>query len=229
MSVIPKELVPKIEFFENHNTPWSSNAVAIGTTAGEVTALATKTTAARAAFNAQQAAQEAAKAATLDLKNKVTAMVDAGSDIIKKVKAKAATDGDNVYVLAQIPAPATPAPIGPPGTPSDFKVALNGDGSLTLAWKCANPVNATGTIYQVSRRIGSGGDFAIIGATGLRSFVDATLPLGAGSGTVSYRILAVRSTVTGMPATFIVTFGVGGSGQMMASVVSALGEPRLAA
>lgn len=224
MSTVPSKLVEKIEFYENHNAPWTANAVAIGTTTGEVGALLTKTTAARASFNAQQAAQNAAKAATVTLHTAVDTMNTAGVDILAKIKAKAATDGASVYSLAQIPPPAIPGPIPAPGTPSNFVVTIQEDGSLILNWKCPNPTNAAGTIYQVSRQIGADGDFVIIGASGSRKFIDDTLP--SNSAPITYRIVAVRSTVEGPPAQFTVSFGTSGSGAAMASVITA---PRMAA
>ena len=135
-----------------------------------------------------------------------------------------ATDGDNVYFLAQIPPPATPSPVPAPGTPSDFAATLNPDGSLGLKWKCANPPRSTGTIYQISRRTGAAGAFVSVGGSGARTFVDAGVPSGVAS--VTYQIVAVRSTAIGVAAQFTVNFGVTGSGEMMASVVSA---PKLAA
>ena len=63
-----------------------------------------------------------------------------------------------------------------------------------------------------------------IGASGTRSFVDATVP--AGTPTVTYQVQAARSTAVGLAAQFVVNFGVGGSGERVASVVSA---PKLAA
>lgn len=217
MPIVPKSIADEIAFFENHNTPWSTNALAIGTTTAAVTALATQTAAARAAYNAQQAAQNAAKAATLTLKGAMDAMGIAGSDIIKSIKTKAATAGDSVYALAEIPAPATPSPVGPPGTPSDFKVALNADGSLKLTWKCTNP--GAGTIYQIYRRVGASGEFTYLGGVGSKSFVDNTLP--AGSSAVTYQMQAARSTAVGAWAQFNVNFGVGGSGATIVSVTEA--------
>src|SRR5688572_4375146 len=135
MSLVPSSRIGKVEFYENHMAPWTANAVAIGSSAPEVTALGTKVTAARAAYLAQQEAADAARAATLAFHEAAAAMADAGADVIKKIRAKAATDGNNVYVLAQIPAPATPSPAPPPGTATDFSVQLLQDGSLKLAWK----------------------------------------------------------------------------------------------
>jgi hypothetical protein len=220
--VLPATKIARIEFCEAHNTPFSSNAVAIGTTVLATTDLATKTVAARAAFNAQQAAQNAAKAATNDYKIAVNAMTTAVADILKQIKAKAAITGPSVYSLAEIPAPAIPSPRPAPGKPTGFVVTLEENGALTLKWKCPNPAGSSGTLYQVFRRNTPTGDFNYLGASGTKSFVDATIP--AGSGGVTYQIQAVRSTIAGPLAQFNVNFGVsggggGGGGEMMASVV----------
>jgi hypothetical protein len=227
MSVVPRDLVAKIQFYEDHESPWSTNATAIGTTAAEITALTTKITAARAAYDAQQAKKNAAKDATLTLKLAVAAMANAGADVIKKIRAKAATDGDGVYALASIPAPATPSPVGPPGVATNFTVELIQGGALKLKWKCANPAGTVGTIYQIARRTGASGDFAFVGATGSKSFLDGTVPSGVAS--VTYRITAQRSTIAGDPALFVVDFGVSGGGEMTASVSEESFAPKLAA
>jgi len=136
-----------------------------------------------------------------------------------------ATDGDNVYFLAQIPPPATPSPVPAPGTPSDFAATLNPDGSLGLKWKCANPPRSTGTIYQISRRTGAAGAFVSVGGSGARTFVDAGVPSGVAS--VTYQIVAVRSTAIGVAAQFTVNFGTDTGGTTTASVVES--APKLAA
>jgi hypothetical protein len=216
MSTVPKSIQDRITFYENHTPPWNTNAVAIGTTTTAVTDLTTKTTAARAAYNDQQAAQEAAKAATLALTNAIDAMSIAGANIIQQIRTKAGTAGDGVYVLAQIPAPATPSPVGAPGTPTDFSVALGQDGSLTLKWKCPNPAGSVGTIYRVFRRVGGTGEFDYIGGTGEKKFVDTTIP--AGSSQVTYQIQGVRTTAIGPWAQFNVNFGTSSGGTMTAEI-----------
>jgi hypothetical protein len=183
---------------------------------------------AQAKLAAAIAAREAAKTATTDLRLAVRDMVGAGSDIIKQIRAKAATDGANVYVLAQIPPPAIPSPVPAPGTPTDFTAALNPDGSLKLRWRCPNPNRSQGTIYQVARRTGASGPFATLGATGVRSFDDPTVPAGVAS--VTYQVTAVRSTASGVAAQFTVNFGVSGAGEMTTSVVEdTAAGPKLAA
>jgi hypothetical protein len=152
------------------------------------------------------------------------AMTNAGMAIIEQVRTKARSSGEGVYPLANIPAPATPTPVGPPGTPDTFKVSLDGAGGLILTWKCANPAGSVGTMYQVYRRVTPTGEFTYIGGTGTREFTDVTVP--AGSSQVTYKIQAVRSTAVGLWAQFNVLFGVSGSGEMTAAVETA---PKLAA
>jgi hypothetical protein len=208
MSVVPADIVARIQYFEAHDAPWSDHAAQIGVSAIEVAAMAARTAAARAALEEQLAAQSAAMAATLRLRLAMADMSQAGSDIIKKIRATAATDGDQVYSLAMIPAPARPSPLPPPGTPTGFTFTLNPVGTLTLKWRCRNPRGAQGTIYQVSRQVEGSGAFTFIGVSGIRRFVDETLPSGAAS--VIYEIVAIRSTTRGVAGRFIVNFGVGG-------------------
>jgi hypothetical protein len=227
MAVVPNTSNGKIEFFDSKtgaSGPWSLNSVAIGTTAGAVTGLATKVSTAKTKLAAAVSAKEASKNATAEFNAAVRDMAGAGADIIKQIRAKAATDGDGVYFLAQIPAPATPSPVPPPGKPTDFTVALSEGGGLTLKWKCPNPPGAQGPVYQVSRRTGATGDFALVGATGTRQFVDDTVPAGVAS--VTYRVVAIRTTAQGPEALLTVCFGVTGAGEATASVVQA---PKLAA
>src|SRR5690242_804124 len=140
MSTVPADALAKIAFYENHDPTWSSHAVAIGSSTTEIAALTTKTTAARDAYNAQQQARLAAKAATLAYYAAVRAMSDAGTDVLKKIRAKAAVDGITVYELAQIDPPAPPSPAPPPGMPENFTATITPNGALNLAWKCPNPV-----------------------------------------------------------------------------------------
>lgn len=205
MSVVPDKLSERIDFFEARISPWNTNATAIGTTVAKVTTLTGLTENAREKYAAQQAAKAAAKAATTALRAAIDAMSTEGASIIKQIRAQADIAGNNVYSLAQIPPPAIPGPTPPPGTPYEPKVTLNGNGHLMVAWKCNNPKSATGTIYQVYRRVNGAGEFAYIGGTGEKKYTDTTIPQGATS--VTYQIQAVRSTAVGMWATFNVFFG----------------------
>lgn len=223
MSLLPNSRVGKIEFYEAHVSPWQENAAAIGLTSQQVDALEKRTRQARAAYDAHQAAMEAAKAATLDFYNCVRDMAEDGADLIRTIRNQAETAGDpNVYVLARIPAPGPRSPTPPPGLPSDLRVALLATGALALSWKCPNPAGASGTIYEVQRRIdGENATFVYIGSSGVKRFTDETLP--AGTASVTYQITAIRSTARGPAARFTVRFGVGGEGRPVVSLTPAAG------
>lgn len=222
MTVVPKDPIDQVQFYESHVGPWGVSAASIGLSSQSVSALAAATAAARAAFNAQRAAINAARAATENFHEKVRLMhaaPGAGADMIRQIKLHAANKNDPaVYTLAQIPAPASPSTMPPPGTPSNFKVGLGAAGLLTISWACKNPAGSKGTVYEVSRRVegleedggdgggdGGGGGFVYVGCTGVKSFTDDTFPAGATG--VTYQITAIRSTARGQPARFTVRLG----------------------
>ena len=234
MGIVPDSRLGKIEFYEAHTLaagPWASNAAAIGLAPAAVTALGTLTTLARAAFNAAEAARQAAKAATQNYYDKVRALHSnpgAGQDMIDTIRLYAETKNDpNVYVLAQIPAPAVPGTTPPPGTPFEFTVGLLQNGALELKWKCNNPSGTQGTIYEVKRRTGASGAFSYVGSSGVRTFTDDTV--AAGSPGVTYQITAVRSTQRGNPGQFTVSFGVGGGPGLTIASITEGGPMKMAA
>ena len=216
MSVVPTKIPEKIGWYQQRQADWTSNATAIGLTAPQMTSMTAKITAASAALTAHEEAKQAAKNATVALYDAVRAMGDFGSSLLKQIKATAERDGAQVYVLASVPPPAPPSPIGPLGTANDFKVTLSQTGALDLSWKCTNPRGATGTVYQLYRRIGATGEFTFLASVGAKKFTDQTVP--AGSAQVQYEIRAVRSTSVGPWALFIVNFGTSSGGEMTTMV-----------
>ena len=228
MSLYPNTKPGKIGYFNSKVAPWTTNAVAIGTTSTAVTALQALVTAAQSALDDQIAAEQAAKTKTATADDAVALMVAAGADIIKNIRAKAdnTANPNTVYDLAEIPAPATPTPVSTLGQPNNFSVALEMDGSVTVKWKCANP-RATGTIYQVWRKLQGEATFGYLGGTGEKKFNDATVP--SGSSTTLYKIQAVRSTAVGLFNICTVMFGVDTSGAMTAMVVPTSAAAKLAA
>lgn len=231
--LIPNSRLGKVQFYEDHLPPWLTNTEAIGLTAEAMAEFGGRVTAARAAYDAQQAAINAARAATAAFHEAVRHMhgdPGGGSDLIRTIRAHAEMTGDaNVYTLAQIPPPAPPGKTPPPGTPTDLRVSLLQGGALRLAWKCKNPAGTSGTVYEVMRRVGAGGQMQYVGSVGTKSFLDETLP--AGSAGVVYQITAVRSTRRGDPAQFLVSFGVGGASATVTAVTPgpAAAPARLAA
>jgi hypothetical protein len=214
MALLPEKHSDRIAWVQNRIALWTANATAIGTTTGQVTAADTAATAAAAALAAQGVAQDAAKAATETLDDAMAALTNATMIVVEQVRTKARSAGSAVYPLANIPAPATPSPKPPPGQPTELKVSLTQTGALDMKWKCPQPPNASGTIYNVFRYSGGGvptdADYLYIGGSGVREFTDETAP--AGVPLIMYKIQAVRSTSVGPWATFNVFMGVNEGG-----------------
>jgi hypothetical protein len=224
MSLVPRTVADRIQYYETQLPAWANVAEAIGSTPEEIAAVQDITADAREAYAQQQAAQAAAQAATIRLRNALAKMQTLGSAVIVRARVKAQTSGDPaVYSMARIPVPEKGSPLAEPGTPSGFKVQLQQDGTLELGWTCENPAGSSGTIYEIFRSdAGPGGRFAYIGNTGAKKFTDARIPAGASQ--VTYKLQAVRSTKVGACAFFNVNFG--GVGVGGAVVPNA---PRLAA
>jgi hypothetical protein len=215
MPLLPEQYAARIAFFQNRISTWTSQATNIGTTTAAVTALSTAVTAATAALAQQQTKRDAAKTATQNLKQLLATMDNLGMTIVEQVRTKARSAGDGVYTIADLPAPATPQAKGDPGTPFDFKFELQPDGTLVMKWKCNNPVGTSGTIYQVSRRIGPTGPFEYLGGSGKREFIDLEIPAGATS--MTYKIQAIRASAAGVTAVVAVAFGTNESGTFISA------------
>ncbi len=209
MGVIPNTRIGKIEFYEAHLAAWATNAADIGLDPAAVLAFQTLVSNARTGYLDAEMAREASKAATQNFYIETDAMAAVGSSLIRAIRNYAESNDDpSVYTLAQIPAPAEPGPVGPPGQPYEFIVGLAATGALGLKWKCDNPAGASGTVYEIQRRLGTG-PFEFVGVPGERTFEDSTIP--AGSSSIVYQITAVRSKTRGQPAQFLVNFGTGGA------------------
>lgn len=212
MGIIPEKIQDQLAFFNLHAPTWITNAVQIGITSAQATAFNDAATEAQSLWDTQQTQKQKAKNATAEMKVGVSDARSKAAAIIAAVKAKAdsVADPQTIYSLADIPAPAAPSPVGPPGAPFEAKVQLLAEGEIVLSWKCNNPANAVGTIYEVRRAIGEPEGGTLIGATGVKSFTDDTIP--EGTSRVFYAVTGVRSTSRGPTTTFLVKFGVGGPG-----------------
>lgn len=232
---VPRKLEEFMTFLTAHANLWDVNHTALGLSTSQTQAYKTAATGAQALYATQVAAQEAAKSATIKQQVATASVRTMTADLIRSIIAFADQQADPaaVYALGQIAPPSPATPIAPPGTPSDFVCTLMPTGELELSWKCPNPEGATGTVYEVKRRIGSGG-VTYVGVTGERKFTDDTVPSSAAVPGVTYFITGVRSTARGVTSQFLVSFGIGGGGISTVSISQPDGdleqtETRLAA
>jgi hypothetical protein len=210
MRRVPKPINSRIRFFQSRLSQWVDHASEIGVSSEDVDAFVAMVDEARAAYSTQVASKQAAQAATSSLRSKVATMSNMGAVLIRQIEAKARMSDGGVYPVARLSAPKAATPIKAPGTPFRFTAQLQGDGALLLKWDCKNPRGSVGTIYEVRRRIGVGGEMVYLGNVGVKKFVDNTLPPAAlAAGSLVYQIAAVRSKRRGSAAEFPVPIGGG--------------------
>lgn len=200
----------------------SATPTAFGLTADQAAAYAALNATWEAAYLAAKAPETRTKGAVAAKNSAKLALRQMASDLAKIIDGTA-TVTDQQKADLGLSVRGTPGPVGPPGTPGEFRVTLSADGTLDLGWRCKNPRGCVGVMYQLYRRIGTG-EFTYIGGTGTRRFTDTTVPAGVTG--VTYQIRAVRSTSMGPSAQFNVNFGVTPSGTLSASVEQ---SPKLAA
>ncbi len=210
MPIIPRTLIGRIEFFEQHLPVWATDPAAIGLDAAQIADLTVRTAQARADYEAALAIRNSAKAATETQKSSVDFMYDLGADLVKTIRAFAeTTDDDSVYAAAQIPAPAPPTPTGPPEMPTNVTADVNNFGYVVISWKGSR---AVGTQFILQRQMipvdAPAGPWTYAGSSVTNDYTDTTVPTGFAG--VSYRVYAQRPGGTSDVSTpTTISFGTG--------------------
>lgn len=178
----------------NFSTMISATPTAFGLVAAQATAYATLQGAFATACQAISSKGNKSPTLVANKNDARRALKLAASNLAGIIKSTpSVSDGQKLALGISVRATPTPAPA--PGTPTDFKVELGNAGSLTLTWKCKNPKNTAGTTYNVFRRTTATGEFAYLGGSGEKKFVDTSIPTGTSS--LTYQIQAIRSTGAG--------------------------------
>jgi hypothetical protein len=205
MGIVPKDKGKRINWYKVRLNQWAADPQGIGATPEQIAELAGLVEEARLARVAQRAAQQAARSATHRLHQAMDRLSRHGSRVVQRIRVKGIHD-EGAYVRAMVPPPRKKRRLAKPGRPYGFRFELDQVGWLTLCWKCDNPANAAGPVYQVWRQIGGSGAFEHLGTVGKKKFTDQTLPAG-GAACVTYRVRAIRSGKAGDAADFQVRFG----------------------
>lgn len=227
MATIPRDRAEFIMWAKSHAEVWNGDPTGLGLDSVQTGNFVTLVNTLMADADAQQAARDAAKAATQKVNDTESITRNMAADMVRVIRGFAInTNNPNVYVDAQIPPPQPASPVPPPGQPTDFSVLLNSDGSLTLKWKSTNPEGSYNVVYMVQRRLVSENSFQFVGASGTREWVDTTLPYGTDGAT--YIVTAQRGTTMGTPSLQLsVSFG--SLNGPTITMLSANGAPKLAA
>ena len=217
---------PRLDFLNwaiEHGQVFDDQEANIGLTASQVAAFRAATTAAQATETTRGNAEAVARAATNDNNAAFAALKRQAATCVRSIKTFAENNNNpNVYSLAQIPPPADPSAVPPPGQPTNLTVDLDSTtGAITLRWKANNPKGAAGTSYIVRRRLPADpqGNFTFIGVTGVKKYTDNTFT--AGPDAVQYTIQGQRSDKAGPESgIFTVSFGRNSQGQQTAFVAN---------
>ncbi len=218
-----------LEWCQVHAPVFTSAVAEIGLTAEEALAFAEATTLGETRLLGQVAAKEVSKVATQQVVSAFDELSGTAGNVVRTIRAYAESseNPDAVYAIAQIPPPGEPSPQPPPAQPTELTVLLDPtEGTVTLRWKAKNPVGTSGTAYLVRRRLPGESDFAFIGVSGKKNFVDATLVAGPDS--VQYTVQGQRADLSGpVSPIFTVNFGKLPSGGLTARVTTGdIGDAR---
>ena len=225
MSIVPTRVEDLLTWASVHQEVWTTVAAQIGLTPAQALAFKNAYTQAQTNFAAREAARAALEGAVTTSQDSIRDLRRSAADTLRFIKAFAENQAkpDTIYAKAQIPPPSQPGPLGPPGTPFNFRADLNPDGTISFRWKCNNPAGAGGTVYTVKRKLANESQYSIIGAVGLRRYTDTSLPLG--TPTVQYVVVAQRGEQVGVPSSpFTVQFGTGGGGLQITAQFSSEDE-----
>ncbi|MFN0012769.1 MAG: hypothetical protein ACKVS8_14115 [Phycisphaerales bacterium] len=218
MSTYPTS--PRADFLawaRTHAGVFVGSHTQIGLTEAQALAFQAAVDEAQAAVAERAAAIQAAMAATNNANLKVALLQRAASITVEMIRTFAqSSENPAVYPLAQIPAPATRSAAPPPAKPRALAVELNNaSGTLTLKWKATNPASAQGTSYIIRRKLPGQSAFVILGVSGVKRFVDESLPAGLTS--VQYVVQGQRADLSGPESNpLVVNFGTS-AGALVAS------------
>lgn len=215
---------------EAHVDVFRTQAANIGLSADQALDFATLTESFATASAAAEKARQEADALADEANNAYRLMRRSMSNAVTDIRqfAQQQTNPQTVYTLAEVPPRQDPSTAPPPGQPTNLSVSLvSSTGALELRWKSNNPRGTSGTSYIIRRRTPTQQDFAFVGVTGERRFVDNTFVAGPDS--VEYTVQAQRAdSASPLSEIFVIRFGRNGPGRSLSIETSGANNGRLA-
>ncbi|HYE60602.1 MAG TPA: fibronectin type III domain-containing protein [Phycisphaerales bacterium] len=218
MAVLPNGRKAKVQFFKDRKSKLIAQAANVGLSPAAVTALFAKIDKAETDGQAAVDAHNTAKSATQKYYATSDDAISDGREVIRTVKAFAATQADPAAVLAlvDIPEDAPPSPAVAPSVPTNIRGSISTDGILTIAWDAKESGPSAGIVFMIHRKLQGEGEFRLIGATFTKQYIDTGFE--PSMGVTAYKVLAQRGSLTSpWSTTMQVDLGVGGSGFSMLS------------
>jgi hypothetical protein len=207
-----------VAFAQVHVAPFTDSAALLGLSPQQVISYTTAVESAKAALTEASAAKQAWKTAASNAAAQMRELNRVMTETVTTIDITAANAADPaaLYQAALLTPPNTPGVMAAPGACNGFKAVLNAEGSVTISWKCKNPDNAHGTIYQIRRKLPHEAEFKPMELTASKRFTDESIPTGAGR--VQYVVQARRGNAVG-PASgpFTVQLGSGDFGVTVAT------------
>jgi len=211
MAVLPNGRRQKVDFFSQRGPLLTANATQLGLNSTTVTAFLAKVTTAENDAKDMDSLRDAAKSATTRFYGSADIAIDEGREIIRTIKAFAASQADPnaVLALADIPRDQPPVPHTAPPAPGDISGSITTDGVLTVRWNAAESGQSNGIVFLVHRKV-PGSEWRMIGATFTKSYIDTTFDPASPT---TYKVQAQRGAFSSpFSPTLGVDLGIGGAG-----------------
>lgn len=196
MSVLPGTRDAMVAWFNDRIDLWTVSAAEIGLDPLAVTAFKSQLESVNGQISQMAIKRNAARAATINTNASAAVLRAAGSGLIATIKAFAETSGDEeVYEKANVPPPAPPKPAPPPVAPEAVTADPNATGTITLKIKGSVAQNGS---FRIERSV-DGGPYVLVDPTRSKTWTDTAVPMN--SNVIAYRVFGVRDEKRSQTAT----------------------------
>lgn len=209
-TIFPARDLDLINFCQQKAAVWQGVATQIGLTNAQVAEFALAATDAARLLDAAEAARASSKVATSAAREAIRTLRSTGGNDVKAIRVFAARQDkpQNVYDLAQIPAPEPRGNSIPPIAPDRLTASLDFElGQMIVRWRITQPKGVSNVVYRVERNTGTTQTWTQVGLVGGKSFIDDNFPT---TPVLRYRVFAQRGNLSSGPSPILeINFGDG--------------------